>query len=341
MIKKFFLFIFSVVLIWLLFNHELITYALKQAKGQLTIVWNAEEVDELLKNPAVADSVKEKLLFIGKVRKYAIDSLGLNNTDNYTTLYDQKGEPLLWVVTGCQPYKLEAKEWDFPIVGKMPYKGFFVQEDAVKEFEKLRNEGYDVGVRNPGGWSTLGWFKDPILSNMLSKKQGDLAELIIHEMVHATVFVKDSVDFNENLASFIGERGAFKFLEDTYGKDSEEYLLYEHGLSDERAYISHFLRGADALEKLYSQIDVEVDTAIKSMKKRVLMENIMIALDTIQFYDSTYADFPLHPLPNNTYFMSFLRYRSKQDKLLNLFNEKFNKDLTGFILYFKQKHPFL
>ncbi|UII29018.1 aminopeptidase [Fulvivirga maritima] len=341
MIKKLFLLILGVVFIWLLFNYDLITYALKQAKGQLTIVWNAEPVDELLKSPAVADSVKEKLRYIGQVRKYAIESLGLNNTDNYTTLYDQKGEPLLWVVTACQPYKLEAKEWDFPIVGKMPYKGFFVQEDANEEYKRLQDQGYDVGMRNPGGWSTLGWFKDPILSNMLNKSKGDLAELIIHEMVHATVFVKDSVDFNENLASFIGERGAFKFLEDTYGKNSQEYLTYDHDLSDERAYIAHFLKGADALENLYSEIDTEPDTTVKSAKKRELMENIMASLDTIQFYDSVYNNFQSRPLPNNTYFMSFLRYRSKQDNLLNLFDKKFNKDLTGFILYFKEKHPFL
>ncbi len=43
---------------------------------------------------------------------------------------------------------------------------------------------------------------------MLNRSEGDLANLIIHEMSHATIFVKDSVDFNENLATFIGDRGA-------------------------------------------------------------------------------------------------------------------------------------
>ena len=83
---------------------------------------------------------------------------------------------------------------------------------ADKEMELLKEAGYDVGMRTVGGWSTLGWFKDPILSNMLNRSYGDLANLIIHELVHATIFVKDSVEFNENLASFIGDQGAKLFL---------------------------------------------------------------------------------------------------------------------------------
>ncbi len=95
----------------------------------------------------------------------------------------------------------------------MPYKGFFNQKLAFELKDELEKEGYDVIVRNPGGWSTLGWFTDPILSKMLNRSEGDLANLIIHEMVHSTIFVKDSVEFNENLATFIGDRGAEKFLD--------------------------------------------------------------------------------------------------------------------------------
>ena len=84
------------------------------------------------------------------------------------------------------------------MVGAVPYKGFFNREKAVKK-EALEKDNYDVSIRNPGGWSTLGWFTDPILSNMLRRGDGDLASLIIHEMVHATLYVKDSAEFNENL----------------------------------------------------------------------------------------------------------------------------------------------
>ncbi|UII21242.1 aminopeptidase [Fulvivirga ligni] len=340
MIKKIGLILIAVLLIWVLFNLELVGYAYKQAKGQLHIVWNARPVSEYIADPEVADSVKQKLHFIAKVRQYAIDSLGLNNTDNYTTMYDQKGKPILWVVTGCEPYELKAKEWDFPIVGQMPYKGFFMEEDAKEAMEELSEEGYDAGIRTVGGWSTLGWFKDPILSNMLYRNTGDLANLIIHELVHATIFVKDSVEFNENIASFIAERGAYRFLKDTYGEESEEYLTYKYEIEDENAYIGHVLRGADSLEKLYAGM-ANKDDAEKSQEKQLMIRNIVSKLDTISFHFETYKKDRSEFNPNNTYFMSFLRYRSKQDKLMDLFENKFNEDLTSFITYFEEKHPFL
>ena len=161
---------------------NLISYGLKQAKGQLHIVWNAKPVTDFLQDPAFPDSLKAKLRLIEQVRKYAIDSLGLKDTKNYKTLYDQKGEEIMWVVTASEPFELKQKEWVFPILGAVPYKGFFEKEKAIELKNELEKEGLDVSIRNPGGWSTLGWFTDPILSKMLERGEGDLINLIIHEM---------------------------------------------------------------------------------------------------------------------------------------------------------------
>src|SRR5690349_14303260 len=184
---------------------------------------DAEPVEECLQDPTFPDSLTRKLRLMDEIRAYAIDSLGLNDTDNYKTLYDQKGEEIMWVVTACEPFKLEAKQWKFPVVGSVPYKGFFDRRLAVELKDELDKEGWDVSIRNPGGWSTLGWFTDPILSKMLGRSEGDLANLIIHEMSHATIFVKDSIDFNENLATFIGDRGAERFLIHKHGLHSQAY----------------------------------------------------------------------------------------------------------------------
>src|SRR5690606_28506128 len=178
---------------------DLLVYGIRQARGQLYIINNARAVEEVLNDPNFPDSLKAKLVLIDEVRRYAIDSLGLKDTRNYKTLFDQKGQEIMWVVTACEPFKLKAKEWRFPVIGAVPYKGFFDRELAEALRDELQAEGWDVSIRNPGGWSTLGWFDDPILSKMLERSSGDLANLIIHEMSHATIFVKDSVDFNENL----------------------------------------------------------------------------------------------------------------------------------------------
>lgn len=99
----------------------------------------------------------------------------------------------MYVVTACAPFAFQPRMWHFPVVGSFPYKGFFEKNKALAEAKKIKEEeGLEVSVRTAGGWSTLGWFKDPVLSNMLNRSEGDLANLIIHELTHGTLFVKDS-----------------------------------------------------------------------------------------------------------------------------------------------------
>ncbi len=215
--------LFILLILW---QHELVLYGIAQGKGQLKIVWGAEPIEDILKDPIVHDTIKYKLSLIQEIKQFAFDSLGINKSKNYSTYYDQKGQPLLWVITGCEPYELKAKEWTFPIIGSFTYKGFFDFEKAKNEELVLKAENFDTNIGTVGGWSTLGFFKDPVLSNMLKRDEGDLANLIIHELTHGTLFVKDSISFNENLASFIGDKGAQKFLRHKFGESSEEYIRY-------------------------------------------------------------------------------------------------------------------
>ncbi|MEM9024906.1 MAG: aminopeptidase, partial [Bacteroidota bacterium] len=58
-------------------------------------------------------------------RQFAIDSLGINDSENYRSVYDQQGEPILWVVTACDPYSLDRHYWHYPFLGKLGYMGAF------------------------------------------------------------------------------------------------------------------------------------------------------------------------------------------------------------------------
>jgi predicted aminopeptidase len=321
---------------------DLVSYAAWQGYGQLNIVWNARPVEEFMADPDFPDSLKVRLQFIDEVRKYAIDSLGLKDTENYKTLFDQKGKEIMWVVMACQPFELKPKEWEFPIVGVVPYKGFFKEEKAIKLKAELEKEGLDVIIRNPGGWSTLGWFTDPILSKMLSRSEGDLANLIIHEMSHATIFVKDSIDFNENLATFIGDRGAEKFLIDRYGERSREYRTYMEEDKDYLKYVDHMLRGARLLDSLYLAMKTEHSIEQKKSMKEKSIRSIINALDTLALELTTHPSQRFrNKLPNNAYFMNFRQYQAKQNIFGDEWNQKFNADLKAYIKYLSEKYPFL
>jgi predicted aminopeptidase len=321
---------------------DLVVYGARQAKGQLNIIWNAKPVEEFLEDPTFPDSLKLRLRLIDEVRRYAIDSLGLKDTENYKTMYDQKGKEIMWVVIASKPFKLEPKEWNFPVLGSVPYKGFFKERLAMELKNDLEKNGWDVIVRNPGGWSTLGWFTDPILSKMLNRSEGDLANLIIHEMSHATIFVKDSVDFNENLATFIGDRGAEKFLIYKYGVESKEYKTYMAEDIDYMKYVDHMLRGGKLLDSLYASMRERDSLSEKQNKKKQMIQRIVNTMDTLSL------ELTQHPserfknkLPNNAYFMNFRQYQASQDIFFQEWRNNFEGDLRDYINYLSEKHPFL
>lgn len=342
-VKRIFLAFFMVIVVLVIARWELVKYGVQQGTGQMHIILNAKPVEEYLTSPDFPDSLKQKLVLIDEVRRFAIDSLSLKDTRNYKTLFDQKGEEVMWVVMASEPFALKAKEWSFPIIGSVPYKGFFDRERAIRLKEELEAEGWDVNIRNPGGWSTLGWFTDPILSKMLERSEGDLANLIIHEMSHATIFVKDSIDFNENLATFIGDRGAEQFLLSTYGPHAPEYITYMNEDRDYTLFADHMLRGAGKLDSLYNTMEPDEPIAVKAHLKKDLIEEIVRSLDTLSLSRSSPKPSLRYQekLPNNAYFMNFIRYQAKQDIFLEEWRDEFNSDLKAYIAHLSEKYPFL
>jgi len=338
--RKFLFVVIVVVTGLVIWNWSLIVYGVEQGIGQLKIVWYARPVKEVMQDPTFPDSLKSRLLLIEDIRKFAIDSLGLKDTKNYKTIYDQQGKELMWVVTASEPFALKPKLWHFPVIGTVPYKGYFNKEKAKIERDGLEKEGWDVSVRNPGGWSTLGWFTDPILSGMLNRSEGDLASLIIHEMVHSTLWVKDSVDFNENLATFIGDTAAYDFLVYRFGKESNEYNTYLYEDRDYRKFSKHMLRGANLLDSLYKMNSISDSLTVKLKRKEDFIRKITTSLDTIGFYLATEPSKKYSKkLPNNAFFLAFRHYQSRLDTFKNEFDKKFKGDLKSYVTYLSIKYP--
>jgi predicted aminopeptidase len=339
--KRIGLSLLGIILILVIFKFQLVKYGIEQAQGQLKIVYSARPFDEVLNDAAVPDSIKTKLLLIREIKKYAEDSLGINKSENYESFYDQKGKPAIYVITACSPFELKEYQWTFPFLGSFSYKGFFNLARAKKEEEILKHEGLDTDLGTASGWSTLGWFKDPVLSGMLKRKEGSLANLIIHELTHGTLYIRDSVDYNENLASFIGDKGAIKFLKYKYGNESTQLGEYENSKEDREKYIAHILTGAKELEAVYQKIK-QKNTKEKLKIKRLTIAEIISNLDTIKFHNKSYytADIDADSI-NNTFFIDFKRYNSKQDNFEKEFYEKFNGDLKAYLKYLKNKYPSL
>ena len=102
--------------------------------------------------------------------------------------------------------------WWFPIVGRVPYRGFFSVDDALDAERDLQKEGYDTYVRPTAAFSTLGWFNDPVLSTTLQTDDVEIVTTVLHELAHRYLFVPGQVGFNESFANFIGRVAAIQFF---------------------------------------------------------------------------------------------------------------------------------
>lgn len=331
-------------------QRELLSYGWMQAKGQLRILWHTQPVENVLADPAYPDSLKQKIELIQEIKRFAIDSIGLNQSGSYTTYYEQNGQPILWVITASKPYQLVARQWNFPILGQFSYKGFFEKPRAEAEEAMLKKEGLDTRIGEVSAWSTLGFFNDPILSSMLERPVGRLAELIIHELTHGTLFIKNSLEYNENLADFVGEYGATRFMAFKYGLNSEVYRAYLAERVYDEKYDEHILRGTRKLDSLYRHFGEQTPVSVKQRLKTELITQIVETIDTLT-YGSVREQLPQPQtkkrktgklkLPNNAYFVGYLTYRKQQNQFRTEFEKRFNGDFKRYFSYLKETYPSL
>ncbi|OFY64733.1 MAG: hypothetical protein A3H98_07415 [Bacteroidetes bacterium RIFCSPLOWO2_02_FULL_36_8] len=330
-IKLSFIFFLVALVGWISLNFNLVRYLVSQGAHQLQIIYLSKPVIEIMNDTAVSEGLKLKLRFIDSVRIFARHELGLSDTKNYTTFYDQKGKPVLWNLYACKPYSFEEKIWNFPLIGSFPYKGFFDYDLLEKEKKELEKDGYETWISEVAGWSTLGWFKDPILSSMLEDSEGEIANTIIHELTHATLFIPDSTEKNENMATFVGDKGAEMFLSKKYGSQSLQLLNYKDEKSDRKKYVEHLLRGCRLLDSLYSSsFQYNLPVSLILVRKDSMINEIKETMDTISFRKIKFAHFKKKKI-NNAFFMIYKNYHSKQSGLEEVLERVFGGDLRRMI----------
>ncbi len=220
------------------------------AGGQMEMLRKARPVAEVMADPKSKPLLKQKLSTVDDILDFAEKELHLPAKGQYRRYANLGRRHAVWVVFAAPEFSVEPKTWSYPLLGKLAYRGFFQEALANAEADKLRAEGFDVYVAGVDAYSTLGFFRDPLLNTFIGRSDADLAELIFHELTHQRLYLSGDTDFNEAFATAVGQEGARRWLR-ARGR-MKELAQYEKEMRVEREFIKLVLETREEMKKLFA-----------------------------------------------------------------------------------------
>lgn len=285
-------------------------YVVKAGIAQARILQARRPIPEAIADPATDAATRGKLAWVVEARLFARDAMGIDVGDAYTMYTRLDRDTLALVLSAAERDRLAPRTWWFPVVGRVPYKGFFSVADARGARDRLEAEGYDTYLRPTAAFSTLGWFNDPILSTVLRADEVDVVETVLHELSHNFLFVPGRVTFNESFANFAGRVGAIEFFcaRPGSGPDSVKCHRARARWRDEQRFSVFLDALVEELRRVYGS-DAPREEKIRRRE---------------QVFASALARFDAHVLPT----LEEYRYESFRRGPLN------NATLLGRMLYY-------
>jgi predicted aminopeptidase len=277
------------------------TYVLRAGYEQAKILNRRQPIARMIEDPATDSTTRAKLRLVLQAREYAARDLGLEVGRSYTTYARVDTDTLLHVLSAARKDAFEPHTWWFPIVGRVPYKGWFDRAPAEREREELERRGLDTYLRPASAFSTLGWFNDPLLSTLLRAPEVRLANTVIHEVTHNTFYAPGQARFNESFATFVGGRGAIDFFCGREDEGSTRCAQARGEWHDDLLFGEFLTRLLAALETLYAREDLSSAQKIE-IREGIFEDALREFREELRprFRVSTFASFEELPLNNAT-----------------------------------------
>lgn len=232
----------ALVALFLLLQAPALSYLFDQGAGFYHTVYLAHDIEKLRASGTIDEPTERLFDRVDDIRSFAFSELGLQRSENFTRYTPLDRNHLVSVVHAVRDDRMRRHTWYYPLFGHMFYRGYWNEEHAEAEARRLEGEGYDAIVRPVHAFSSLGYFRDPVYSFMRNYDDYRLANLIIHEEMHANVWINGQNVYNEEIATFVGDEGAALYIAHKFGTDSDEYRRIADGRADREQY-REWIRG--------------------------------------------------------------------------------------------------
>jgi predicted aminopeptidase len=245
-------------------------YLAQSVSGQLDVLARRRPIAAVLADPATPESVRNSLRTVGEITAFARQRLLLPDNGNYDSYAALGRSHVAWNVFAAPELSLEPLRWCFPVAGCLSYRGYFHRADAEAFADRLRARGYDVYVAPVAAYSTLGWFKDPVLDSMLQRSDAELARLLFHELAHQKLYLSGDTEINEAFADTVALIGV-----EEWGKRFPERM--DAGFHDELAIEAAFVRLVLAYRALLQDV---YSSRLENEARRARKQALLAALRT-------------------------------------------------------------
>jgi predicted aminopeptidase len=229
-----------------------VPYALHAVNGQLVQSAVAVPIEDAIDSGNLSEEQVRKLQLIQEAREFARTHLGLNVDNSFQLFYDSGDQPALTNVSASQRDHFEPLLWTIPFVGTLPHLGFFDIGTAEAKKDELRAAGLDVYSYEVDAYTNGPPLQNAVLSHVLNRSDEDLVDLVIHELLHATIWRSSDASFNESLATFVGMHGALQFFEEKAGSHPGGLQAAHERYEDRSRYRAFALETYGELDAYYS-----------------------------------------------------------------------------------------
>jgi len=118
-----------------------------------------EPIARVIDRASTPPALRAQLEAIAEIRDFASRELGLPDNGSYRSYADVGRRYVVWNVVAAPEFSVDAKEWCYPIVGCVAYRGYFVEGSARRFAARLRGQGLDVTVGRRRGVLHAGSFQ--------------------------------------------------------------------------------------------------------------------------------------------------------------------------------------